>query len=284
MYDTAIVGGGPAGVSAAINAKLLGLNFIWFGSGETSQKVSRAELIKNYPGLPDVRGEELAAALKNHVASMDISLTEKVITGIYDTGGKFSLLAGTEDFEARSVILCIGVQTVKPIEGEERFLGRGVSYCATCDGMLYKGKNIAVLTYDKKYERETEYLCGLAANATVMPFYKGYSMPSSARVVLKRPLRFEGDERVRRVVFDDGSLETDGVFVLKNAISPSALMHGLTVEDGHIRTDRAMRTDIEGVFAAGDCTGRPYQYAKSVGEGNVAAHSAAEYLSGKRRT
>lgn len=281
MYDIAIVGSGPAGVSAAVNAKLLNKKFIWLSSRASSKKVARAELIKNYVGLPDITGGELAWTLKNHADSMGIELTEAVVTGIYDLGGRFALLAGNETYEAKTVILCLGVETVKPIAGEEKFLGRGISYCATCDGFLYKGKTIAVLCFDKHFEHEVEYLCGIAGKAYVMPFYRGFENFSAenAEVILKTPTAFEGDMKVREVVFKDGKLPVDGVFILRGAVSPTSLVHGLQVDGGHIVVKRDCSTNIAGIFAAGDCTGRPYQYIKAAGEGNVALHSAVGFLS-----
>jgi len=280
MYDVAIIGSGPAGVSAAINLKLLNKNFIWFSSRTVSDKVGRAELIKNYPGLPDISGGELSAALQNHFESMDIKLSEEVVTGVYDTGGAFTLLAADKQYEVKSVILCLGVQTQKPIEGEQEFLGRGVSYCATCDGFLYKGKKIAVLCTDKKFEHEIEYLAELSSKAFVFPLYKGCSVKSEkAEIILKTPVKLEGDMRFKKVIYSGGECEADGMFILRGAISPTALVHGLQTDEGHITVNRDMSTNIRGIFAAGDCTGRPYQYAKAVGEGNIAAHSATEYLS-----
>lgn len=279
MVDIAIIGGGPAGVSAAINAKILNKSFIWFSAHSVSPKVARAELIKNYPGLPDVTGGELGWTLKNHAESMGIELVEEVITGVYGTGGKFTLLAGEKDYEAKTVVLCLGVQTQKPVEGEEKFLGRGVSYCATCDGFMYKGKDIAVLCTDKRFEHEINFLCSIARKAYVMPLYKDYSVTAdNAEIILKTPLKIEGESRVGKIIFNDGEREVDGVFILKSALPPATLVHGIAMEDGHIRVDRNMRTNIDGIFAAGDCTGRPYQYVKSAGEGNVALHSAVEYL------
>lgn len=279
MYDIAIIGSGPAGVSAALNAKILNKSFIWFGNRALSKKVTRAELIKNYPGLPDVTGGELAWTLLNHVDGMGIEINERVVTGVFDTGGKFSLLAGDETYEAKTVILCLGVETVKPVDGEEDFLGRGVSYCATCDGFLYKGKTVAILCTDKRFEHEVEYLCNLASKAYVMPLYKNYDIKAkNAEVVLKNPVKFTGDMRLREVAFKDGKIAVDGVFVLKGAISPATLVHGLAVDNGHIMVGRDCATNIAGIFAAGDCTGRPYQYVKAAGEGNVAVHSAIEYL------
>lgn len=279
MYDIAIIGSGPAGISAVLNAKILNKSYIWFGSRTVSKKVGQAELIRNYPGLPDISGGELAWTLANHVEGMGIEIREEVVTGVYETGGKFSLLAGNETYEAKTVILCIGVETAKPIEGENDFVGRGISYCATCDGFLYKGKTIAVLCTDKRFEHEIEYLCNLANKVYVMPLYRGYDIKAkNAEIILKSPVKFSGGLKLDEVVFKDDTKAVDGVFILKGAISPATLVHGLETEDGHIIVKRDCSTNIAGLFAAGDCTGRPYQYVKAAGEGNVAAHSAVEYL------
>lgn len=279
MFDVAVIGSGPAGISAAINLKVLGKNFIWFSSRTVSKKVSQAELIKNYPGLPDITGEELSWTFKNHYEGMGIKLTEEVVTGIYETGGKFTVLAKDKQYEAKAVILCLGVEASKPIDGEENFVGRGVSYCATCDGFLYKDKIVAIYCTDKKFEHEIEFLCGLAKTAYVIPMYKDCTiMCTNAHIIQKQPVKLSGDTRLRKIEFKDGAVEADGLFILKGALSPATLVHGLCVEDGHIAVNRDLSTNIAGVFAAGDCTGRPYQYAKAAGEGNVAAHSAVEYL------
>ena len=112
-----------------------------------------------------------------------------------------------------------------------------------------------------------------------MPLYKDYAIKSKkAQIVLKKPLSVSGDMRLKAVNFKDESLEVDGMFILRGSISPSTLLRGLSIKDGHIEVNRDCSTNIKGVFAAGDCTGRPYQYAKAVGEGNIAAHSAVEYL------
>ena len=277
MYDCIIIGGGPAGISAAINLKLLGKNFIWFSS--SSEKVTRAERVGNYVGLPDVTGRELNAAFDAHIKSLGLERTREVVTGVYETGDFFTALARNESYEGKSVILCLGVQVAKPVEGESEFLGRGVSYCATCDGELYRGKDIAVLCADKSFEGEAKFLVSLARTAYIVPLYRGCEINApNARLILKKPLSVTGDMRVRRVNFKDESVDVDGMFILRNSVAPSALLKGLNLSGGHIIVDRACATSVKGVFAAGDCTGRPYQYAKAVGEGNVAAHSVVEYL------
>lgn len=278
IYDCAVIGGGPAAVSAVINLKLLNKNFIWLTSG-ASKKVASAELIKNYPGLPSVTGGELAWTFQNHVDGMNIPQTQALATGVYRTDDGFTVLAGKDDYSAKCIILCIGVQSGKSIEGEEEFLGRGVSYCATCDGFLYKDKTIAVLCTDKKYESEIEYLAELSSKCYVFPMYKNCGVKNEkAQIVLKQPAKITGDMRLKKILFKDGEIDADGFFILRNSVAPSTLVHGLETEGGHIKVKRDLSTNIEGIFAAGDCTGAPYQYAKAVGEGNVAAHSAVEYL------
>lgn len=279
MYDIIIIGGGPAGVSAAINAKILNKNYLWLVSSESSEKVERAELIQNYPALPDITGSELSAAFLRHAEHLGLEKTRALVTGVYPEDDGFSVLAGSDVYEGRTVILCTGVQAVKPVKGEEEFLGRGVSYCATCDGFLYKGKKIAVVCYEKSLEHEAEYLCDLAKEVILVPLYKGCEIKKdNAEIIILPPVEFAGENRVNSIIFKGQSRDIDGVFVLRSSLSPTTLLHGLELDGGHIKVDRSMRTNIEGVFAAGDCVGRPYQYVKSAGEGNIAAHSAVDYL------
>lgn len=282
MYDSIIVGGGPAAVSAAINLKILGKNFLWLGAA-SSKKAASAELVRNYPGLPDITGKQLVWTFENHVERLGIERTAALVTAVYDLDGRFAVAAGTETYECRTVILCTGVAAQKPIAGEEQFLGRGVSYCATCDGLLYKGKKIVVVCTSKDMEEEAEYLASLASEMYYAPLYKGAALSGeNVHIIGGMPQAIEGGMRVERVVFKDRTVECDGVFMLKSALAPSALVPGLKAEGGHVLVDRQCRTNLSGLFAAGDCTGRPYQYAKAAGEGNVAAHSVCDYLADKK--
>lgn len=281
MLDCIIIGSGFAGVSAALTLKANGKSFLLFGKKSLSVKIEKAGEIRNYPGFYAVSGEALCAATRTQLEREEIDVLEQKVTGVYALKGKFLVTAeGDNTYESRTVILATGVETIKPIVGEEEFLGRGVSYCATCDGMLYKGKTIAVFCTSKELEREVEYLASLAKKVYLLPIYKGVSAFSeNVEKIVKMPDRIEGGMKAQRLVLKGGqTLEIDGVFMLKESVSPSALVGGLTVENGHVTVDRACKTNLSGLFAAGDCTGRPYQYAKAVGEGNVAAHSVVEYL------
>ena len=142
-YDIAIIGTGPAGISAAINARIRNKSFILFGNADLSAKIERSHIISNYPALPEISGSELNRKFAAHLEQMDIEITCERITGVYNIGKYFMLLAGQKEYKADAVILATGAQTVNEIKGERELLGKGVSYCATCDGNFYKGKTIA---------------------------------------------------------------------------------------------------------------------------------------------
>ena len=198
---------------------------------------------------------------------------------VYDMGNYYIACVDENMYEGRSVILAMGVTGVKEIPGEMEFLGKGVSYCATCDGMLYKGKNIIVICTDSSQEEEIEYLAELADQVTVFTTYKEFSLEKeNIQHITGYPERIEGEKRISGVIYDGKKIGTDGIFILKESVNPAAILPGIQVKDGHILVDRMQRTNLAGCFAAGDCTGRPYQYAKAVGEGNVALHSVLTFL------
>ena len=210
---------------------------------------------------------------------MAIPITEKTVTGIYNMGTHYGLLCNQEMFEAKTVLLCTGVEAVKPIPGELEYVGRGVSYCATCDGFLYKGKTIAVLCTDKELEHEVAYLADMAEKVLLIPLYKNVAVKAENVEILRgMPTAITGSMKAEAIQFADASYAVDGIFMLKQAVTPSVLLFGLECKDGHIVVDRTCATNLPGCFAAGDCTGKPYQYVKAAGEGNVAAHSVIRYL------
>lgn len=287
IFDTIIVGTGPAGLSAVLNLKKYNKDFVWFGSWNLSDKVRKAEMITNYPGLVGVTGEKLYKKFVEQVHANELTIEEKTVTNIMKNGDNFMVLADNQIYNAKSLILAVGVMSAKLIKGEDEYLGSGVSYCATCDGMLYKDKNIAVIANDTKYEHEVKYLGKLASKLYYFPMYKADEEIFDDDVI-KRTDGYIKEIVGSKTTFgarvtgaklsDDTMLEVDGVFILRNAIAPSKLMPELKTFDGHIEVDRNCATSVEGCYAAGDCTGRPYQYTKAVGEGNVAAHAVIEYL------
>ena len=280
MLDCIIVGSGVAGISAALTLKANGKSFMLFGSKELSQKISRAEKINNYPAFLGGSGEEMCALLKKQLEMQKIQIAGERVSGVYAMKEKFVVSTNEGGmYESKTVILACGVETGKRIEGETEYLGRGVSYCATCDGFLYKNKKIAVVCLSKSFEHEVEYLAELAATTYLFPLYKGVEVNGeNIQKIVKMPTKILGEKRVTTIVCGDKEIQVDGVFVLKESLPPETLVAGLETENGHVKINRLCETNLKGCFAAGDITGRPYQYAKAVGEGNVAAHSATAYL------
>lgn len=282
-YDCIIIGSGPAGLSAAINLKTYNKAFLWFGNANLSDKVEKAEVVNNYPGLPQVSGKDLLTAFSTHKDAMGLEITDKLVTTIYDMGGYYNVMAENQFYEANTIILAMGVVAANQYQKEAEFVGRGVSYCATCDGALYKGKNIAVIATSKRFEHEVRFLSELAEHVYLFPFYKDCEISGeNIELVQKAPKEIKGGFRVEELLLADGTaLAVDGIFIMRSSIAPTTLLAGLAMEDGHIGVNRRQETNLPGVYAIGDCTGKPYQYAKAVGEGNVAAHSVIEYLGEK---
>ena len=278
MYDIAILGSGPAGAAAAINAQIRRRSFLLFGAEETSKKLKSAQRIENYPGMPDVSGEALASAFAGHLQLSGISVTEKKIDHIYPMGDYYALTSGDEMWEARVVILASGASPVSLLPGEEALMGRGVSYCATCDGALYRGGHVIVIAYDEQAAEEAAFLKTLAS-VTYVKALKSVPTPEGVEVVTDaKPLEIRSENRRVFVVTDKSEIEGDCVFIFRSAIAPNLLIPGLETENGSVKVSRDLSTNLPGVFAAGDVTGAPYQIAKAVGEGATAALSAVKYL------
>ena len=283
-YDIAVIGTGPAGLSAAITATIRNKKVLLLGSRDLSLKLGKAHEIQNYLGFPAVKGEDLANAFQNHLKQMKIEITEKRINAVYSMGDYFALQAGDEMLEASAVILATGVVQGKPLPGEEEMLGRGVSYCATCDAPLYRGKVAAVVGYSPREEAEAAFLSEVCREVLYFPTYKEEtSLPEVVRVIREKVVALENQDGHRIVRTAENEYSVDGVFVLREAVSPGQLVPGLPTEGPHVTVNRNMEAGIPGVFACGDIVGTPYQYIKAAGEGNVAALSAVSYLDQKKR-
>lgn len=283
-YDIAIIGTGPAGVSAALTAKNRNKSILLLGSRQMSEKVAKAHEIRNYPGLPFVKGEDLAAAFREQLDGMDIPITESRIGAVYAMGDYFALQAGEEMLEAKTVILATGVVMAKTLPGEEELLGRGVSYCATCDAPLYRGRTAAVIGYSPREEAEAAFLAGVCSRVMYFPMYADRTdLPETVEVIREKPEGILKAENGLLVKTATGEYAADGVFVLREAVAPGQLVPGLETDGAHVKVNRKMETNLPGVFACGDLTGTPYQYVKAAGEGNVAAISAAAYIDRKAK-
>ena len=277
-----VVGGGIAGYTAALTLKSLKRSCLWLGAELFGDKLTRAEYVRNFPALIG-DGKEFSARLAAQMEHEDISFTQGRADGIY-AGDPFTVTVGDIMYQGKAVILATGVETAGAVKGERDFLGRGVSYCAVCDGALYRGKTIAVVVSSEKFREEVEYLAGFAEKVHAFCLYKNASFRSENIVVHEeKPRAVEGGLRVERLITGEGALSVSGVFFLKNSAPPAALVGGLETEGDAVKTARDGSTNIAGLFAAGDVTGRPYQYLKAAGEGLVAAYSAHAFLNGARK-
>ncbi|CAH0436025.1 Putative thioredoxin-disulfide reductase [Clostridium neonatale] len=283
-YDIAIIGSGPAGLSAALNAKIRKKNFILFGNKDLTSKLVKAHKINNYLGFYNRSGKEIADEFSRHIDEMGIEITEERVNNIYAMGDYFGIMVNDKIYEATSVILATGVQYGRLLDGEERFLGKGVGYCATCDAPLYKNKVVTIIAYNKHDEEEANFIASIASKVYYVPMYdEEVEVDDSIEIVKGIPVEVIGEEKVKKLKLKDREIETDGIFILRDSVSPGQLVPGIKIVDNHIDVTRSMETSIKGCFAAGDVVGKPYQYIKSAGEGNIAALSAVSYLDSLKR-
>lgn len=279
-FDIAIIGTGPAGLEAAITAKIRNKRILLLGTKTLSNKVESAHTIKNYLGLPEMTGEEMQTAFRRHLEQMDIAITEDRVNAVYAMGTYFAIQGHHAMYEASAVILACGMSAVKPFSGELENLGRGVSYCATCDAALYKGKSTIVIGYSREDEQEAEFLAELAGQVVYIPMYEEAGPLNKKILVIEgvQPISIEKKDNHLVLHLNQQDLESDGIFILREQVAPSQLVPGLQLEGNHVAVNRNMQTNLAGLFACGDIVGAPYQYIKAAGEGNVAALAAVNYL------
>jgi len=283
-YDIAIVGSGPAGLSAALNAKIRNKNIIIFGSKELSNKITKAPMINNYLGLKSITGVQLKEKFSTHIEAMNIEITEDRINNVYAMGDYFTLMANEKAYEATSVILATGIEFSKPLPGEVEYLGRGVGYCATCDAPLYKGKVVTVIGYNEEAVEEANFISELVGKLYFVPMLRGeYKLNSNIEIVNGIPLDIQGTDRVNKLQLKGKEINTDAIFILKDSVRPEQLVPGLEMEEIHIKVNRKMETNLPGLYAAGDIIGKPYQYIKAAGEGQVAALNAVSFIDNKKK-
>lgn len=284
-YDLAIIGCGPAGLSAAINAGIRNKNLILFGSELCSPKLHWSPRIDNYLGFHAITGEELRQHFLSHARAMGVEIHRLRVTNIFRNGDGFTILTRDGSVQAGAVIIATGVAVGRKLPGEEELIGRGVSYCATCDGPLYRGKKVAVLAHTREGEEEAEFLAAVADEVLYFPLYKDEMGPvgEKVQVIREKPVAVLGEDKVTGLKTDKTVRPVDGVFIIKEAYPFTQLMPELETEDGGIKVNRWMETNVPGVFAAGDCAGKPYQLSKAAGEGQVAAFRALAYLAARQR-
>lgn len=274
MIDIIIIGAGPAGLSAAVNAMTRGKTIRIFSSKENY--LSKAERVDNHLGFYNMSGKELMDKFKEHAEAMNIKIEDGKVVNILPLGESFMVNINGEIAEAKKIILAMGISKVKELPGEARLLGMGVSYCATCDGMLYRNKNAVVWDQSHEAFEEANFLQSIGVNVT---FVSKNPRPENLNIEIKyingTISEVIGENKVESIVVGNETITTDAVFMLRDAVAPTALIDGLKTEENFIAVDRNMETNIEGIYAAGDITGKPLQLSKAVSEGLIAAQHAA---------
>ena len=276
-HDIIVLGGGPAGLAAAVGARGRDKSVLVIGNRWQNSPLAKAERVDNYLGLPGRTGMELLGEYRDHAASMGVDFVEGRAISLMAWNG-FMVTVGSQVYDGKALILAPGVVRQAKYPGEAEFLGRGVSYCATCDGMLYRNKPVVVVGRSKDAPAEANYLRGIGCQVTYVAAKAPEGLEKDIPVVLANKLAVLGEQTVTGLEANGAMIPCAGVFILREAVAPTDLLPALETENGFIKVDRRMATNVEGVFAAGDCTGQPLQVAKAVGEGHVAALSACEYL------
>ena len=282
MYDMAIIGAGPAGLSAAVNAHARNKTAVVIGRAMETSALWKAERVANHLGANGQTGAELMQGFLAHAKVLGVEVRDGRVLQVMPMGSHFTLNLGHEIVEAKTVILATGVQKGQKIPGEEEFLGRGVSYCATCDGMLYRGKDVAVVGETAEAEEDANFLAEICPHVTYLPLY-GTPGPLRENVtaIAEKPAAVLGGGVVTGLQTDGGVIPCGGVFFIKAAAPLDSIVYGLQTEKGAVTVNRMVETNIAGVYACGDCTGWPYQLSKAIGEGLVAAQAAARFAAQK---
>ena len=278
MYDIAVIGGGPAGLSAAVNARARNKSVLVVTNDYRESPLYKAEWVDNYLGMPGRTGPELLEAYHSHAEAMGTVFRAGRALNIMPMEGTNYIGIGSDMEEARAVILATGVSRGRKYPGEAEFLGRGVSYCATCDGMLYRNRPVAVVGLAPDAPEEANFLHGLGCRVTYVSPRAPAGLDPAIPYVKAARMEITGSSAVSALQADGREIPCDGVFLLRHAVAPTDLLPGLTLEVGYVAVDRDMRTSLPGIFACGDCTGEPLQLSKAAGEGLIAGQKAAEYV------
>lgn len=276
-YDIIVLGSGPAGLSAAVTARGRNKSVLVIGNRWQDSPLARAERVDNYLGMPGMTGMEMLEAFQRHAQEMGVEMVTGKVLSIMEWEG-FNLTVGSQLYQGSALILAPGVVRQAKFPGEETYLGRGVSYCATCDGMLYRNKPVAVVGRSKDAPHEAAYLKSIGCQVVYVAPKRPEELEEDIPFIQAAKLAVKGEQTVTALEADGADIPVNGVFILREAVAPGDLLPSLTLEKGAIQVDRSMATSVPGVFAAGDATGAPLQVSKAVGEGLIAALSACEYL------
>lgn len=299
LYDLAIIGSGPAGMTAAIYAKRAGLDIILFEGSAPGGKLVKTFEIDNWPGQPNISGVDLAMKMYEHTTQLEVATEYTPIVKIDVDKVKTLTSEDGRTFKTKAIILATGtVENKMGIPGEEAMLGKGVSFCAVCDGAFYKQKKVAVIGGGNSALEEAVYLTQFASEVTIVirrDVFRGdvqaieRALANPKIKVIKKHVPFEvihGEKvtalRIKSV--DDGStqdLEVDGIFPYIGATPSTSCLKDLGVTDamGYMIVNEKMETKIPGLYGAGDVVVKPLrQIVTAVNDGAIAAQMAFHYI------
>jgi len=300
IRDMVIIGGGPAGMTAGIYASRALLDVVLFERGAYGGQMLTTAHLENYPGFPDgIGGFELADLMHRQAEAFKLPIEYRLVDRIRKEADQFVLDSGSDEIRARTVVFATGATPNKMgVPGEERLTGRGVSYCATCDGALYRDRTVAVIGGGDSAVEEALFLTRFASSVHIVHRRDELrAVPLTAQRALSNDrIRMEwntilkevkGDDDVREIVLEDvksgetRSLEVDGVFIYVG-ITPLTESVARLVEldeSGYVLTGKNMESSVPGLFAAGDVrSGSIRQVSSAVGDGATASFYAYKYL------
>ncbi|MCK4779670.1 MAG: FAD-dependent oxidoreductase [Candidatus Lokiarchaeota archaeon] len=293
-YDLIVLGGGPTAIGCAIYAARFAMDVLVVGK-TFGGLIATTHIVENYPAITSISGQGLMDMFKDHMDSLSIPYISDQIRSINKVDDYFELRSFFQKFKAYSICIATGSERRKlGIPGEEEYAGRGVSYCATCDGPFYKDKVVCVLGGSDSAAKEALFLAQNTKKVYII--YRGEEIraePINKKRVLENEkieiiyktnvVEIKGEGNVKFVVFDnDKEFDVDGVFVEIGSIPNSDLAKKIGVETnekGEIKINRKSETNVPGIFAAGDVADAPFKQAiTGVAEGVIAAYSAFDYV------
>ena len=280
MYDCVIIGKGPAGITSAIYLKRAGFNCLVIG--KDGGNLAKNEKIQNYYGIEEITVEELLLKGIQQAQNLGIQIiTDETIEIEYNNN--FLVKTINKQYEAKTVILATGNKRKTPnINGINNFNGKGISYCAVCDGFFYKNKEVVVIGNGEYAINEVNHLLPLAKKVTMLTNGKEINNKNTNINIDNREINeFRGDTSLKEIVFNDNSnIKVDGAFIALGTATSTDLAQrlGVIIKDNKIVVNEKMETNVKGLFAAGDCTGGLLQISKAVYEGMQAGLSAINFL------
>ncbi len=286
MYDVIIIGAGPAGISAAIYTRRANLKVMVLYHGRS--ELEKAEKIENFYGFPGgISGEDLYKRGIKQAKELGVELREKEVIDIALDKNLYKVVTSDEEYKGKTIIIATGNKKINPnIKGINQFVGKGISYCAICDGFFYRNKEVAVIGNGDYAISEAEKLENIVKNIKILT--NGLNIVQNSKVKEKnykidtRKIKeIRGKEKVEYIEFEDGErLNLDGIFI---AIGEAggvdfAKKLGITMQGENIKTDEEMQTNVKGIFACGNLTGGLFQVNKAVYEGAKAGLKVIEYI------